>query len=143
MKILLATDFSECADAALRVATDYARRLGAGLHVFHVFAPGSIDVARVLAGIAEQAAGVSVDVAATGGDPAEEILRYAKGHSIDLIVMGTHGRSGVSRLLLGNVVDQVMRGAVCPVLVVPLVQASTVPRKRPPPVERASAERHP
>ena len=138
MKILVATDFSECAEAAVRAATDYARRFGAGLHVFHVFAPGSIDVARVLAGIAEQVGpDVSVEIAATGGDPAEEILRYAQGHSIDLIVMGTHGRSGVSRLLLGNVVDQVMRGAPCPVLVVPLVRASTGPRTRSLPVERA------
>ncbi len=62
---------------------------------------------------------VPVTVAGTGGDPAEEILGYAQRHPIDLIVVGTQGRTGVSRVLLGSVAERVVRGARCPVLVVP------------------------
>ena len=52
------------------------------------------------------------------GTPAEEIVRYADARDIDLIVMGTHGRSGVAHLLLGSVAEQVVRAAPCPVLFV-------------------------
>src|SRR5947208_3358542 len=52
------------------------------------------------------------------GDAATEILRYAEDAGIDLIVMGTHGRTGLERLLMGSVTEQVMRGAKCSVLVV-------------------------
>jgi K+-sensing histidine kinase KdpD len=66
-------------------------------------------------------------VAGTGGDPAEEILRYAGRQPIDLIVVGTHGRTGVSRVLLGSVAERVARGARCPVLVVPAPPRSAAP----------------
>jgi hypothetical protein len=62
---------------------------------------------------AKVGSGVMVKVAATGGDPAQRILHYATTHSIDLIVLGTHGRTGVSRLLLGSVAEKVLRGARC------------------------------
>jgi nucleotide-binding universal stress UspA family protein len=52
------------------------------------------------------------------GDPAEEILRAAEEEGADLIVMGTHGRGGLSRLLMGSVAEAVMRKALCPVLTV-------------------------
>ena len=54
------------------------------------------------------------------GDPAGEIVRYATDAGIDLIVMGTHGRTGLERLLLGSVAEKVMRDANCSVLVVKL-----------------------
>jgi nucleotide-binding universal stress UspA family protein len=54
------------------------------------------------------------------GDPAEEIINYAAEASIDLIVMGTHGRTGLERLLMGSVAEKVLRGAPCSVLVVKL-----------------------
>jgi nucleotide-binding universal stress UspA family protein len=120
MVILVATDFSEGAEAAFRVAVEYARALHARLHLLHVYWSSEVDVTRLLADAAARAGpDVPVTVAGTGGDPAEEILRYTARHPIDLIVVGTHGRTGVSRVLLGSVAERVMRGARCPVLVVP------------------------
>ena len=119
-EILIATDFSEEGDAALELAIEYARRFDARLHVFHVFSSEEADVTRLLADTAARARGrVIVEVASTGGDPADEILAYAAAHSIDLIVVGTHGRSGLSRVLLGSVAERVLRGSACPVLGVP------------------------
>jgi nucleotide-binding universal stress UspA family protein len=119
-EILVATDFSDEAEAALRHAIEYARRFGARLHLLHVFSQGEVEVTRLLADAAALAApGVPVIVSSTGGDPAEEILRYAQRHPIDLIVVGTHGRSGFSRVLLGSVAERVLRGARRPVLTVP------------------------
>jgi len=119
-EILVATDFSDEAEAAVRVAIDQARRLGARLHIFHVLSSGEVDVTRLLAdATALGGPDVPVTVASTSGDPATEILRYARAHAIDLIVVGTHGRSGFSRALLGSVADRVLRGAACPVLAVP------------------------
>ena len=54
------------------------------------------------------------------GDPAEEIVRYGRDTGMDLIVMGTHGRTGVERLLMGSVAERVLRDASCSVLVVKL-----------------------
>jgi universal stress protein A len=119
-QILIATDFSDSAEAAFRVAVQYARALHAELHLLHVHWSSEVEVARLLADAAAQAGpDVPATVAGTGGDPADEILRYATRHPIDLIVVGTHGRTGVSRMLLGSVAERVMRGARCPVLVVP------------------------
>jgi nucleotide-binding universal stress UspA family protein len=119
-EVLVATDFSDEAEAALRHAIDYARRFGAHLHLLHVFSRGEVEVTRLLADAAALAApGVPVIVSSTGGDPAEEILRYAQRHPIDLIVVGSRGRTGFSRMLLGSVAERVLRGATCPVLTVP------------------------
>jgi nucleotide-binding universal stress UspA family protein len=118
--ILVATDFSDLADEAARVARDYAERFQACVHLFHVFAPGELDVTKLLAHTRETLMpGVPTIIATTAGDPADEILRYVAGHGIDLIVLGTHGRTGVSRVLLGSVAERVLRAAPCPVLVVP------------------------
>jgi nucleotide-binding universal stress UspA family protein len=64
------------------------------------------------------------------GDPAEEIIRYATASEIDLIVMGTHGRTGLDRLLMGSVAEKVLRGAPCSVLVAKLPRAVAEPEKR-------------
>jgi nucleotide-binding universal stress UspA family protein len=118
-QILVATDFSDGADAAFGVAVEYARAFRARLHLLHIFSADEIGVTQLLAETAAKAADVPVTVAGTAGDPADGILRYAADHGIDLIVVGTHGRTGVSRLLLGSVAERVVRGARCPVLVVP------------------------
>jgi nucleotide-binding universal stress UspA family protein len=132
-RILVATDFSDEAEAAVRVAIDYARRLGAHLHILHVYSTGEVDVTRLLADTAASARpDVPVTVASTGGDAAAEILRYAARQPIDLIVVGTHGRTGMSRLLLGSVAERVVRGARCPVLAVPALPE--------PPVQEAEPE---
>ena len=119
-EILIATDFSDAADAALRLAVEHARRFGARLHLLHVLHPGEVEITRLIAAAAAEAGpDVPVVVTSARGDPATEILRYAGSHAIDLVVVGTHGRSGFSRLLLGSVADRVVRNAACPVLAVP------------------------
>jgi nucleotide-binding universal stress UspA family protein len=128
--ILVATDFSDTADAALDVAIRYARSFRARLHLVHIFAASDLGVTQLLADAAARAEpDVPVSVGGAGGDPAEEVLRYASRQPIDLIVVGTHGRSGVSRLILGSVAERVIRGARCPVLVVPAPRpvATTAP----------------
>jgi nucleotide-binding universal stress UspA family protein len=137
-QILVATDFSDSAEAAFDVAVQYARALHARLHLLHVFSEGEIEVTRLLADMVAKAGGdVPVTVAGTGGDPAEEILRYAERHPIDLIVVGTHGRTGMSRLLLGSVAERVVRGVRCPVLVVPAPSEPVTPSAVMPDVEGA------
>jgi len=90
-QILVATDFLDSAEAALAVAAAYARALHAGLHVFHVFSRDEVEVTRLLSEAASRAGSeVNVTVGGAGGDPAEEILRYAGRHPIELIVVGTH-----------------------------------------------------
>jgi nucleotide-binding universal stress UspA family protein len=123
-EILLATDFSEPSRAAARVAVDYARRFGARLHLLHVVWPATDPTPRpALERLAEDLGReVPVVTAVVAGLPvAEEIVRYARTHGIDLIVVGTHGRTGPSRLLLGSVAERVVRTAPCPVLAVPAV----------------------
>jgi nucleotide-binding universal stress UspA family protein len=133
-EVLVATDFSDEADGALRFGAAYARATGARLHVFHVLSSAEVEVARLLAdATAEVGAGVAVTVASAYGDPGTEILRYAGAHAIDLIVVGTHGRTGFSRVILGSVADRVLRGARCPVLVIPsraLAPAAAAPAAR-------------
>ena len=90
-----------------------------------------LDVTKLLAHTCETLMpGVPTIIATSAGDPAEEIVRYAAGHRVDLIVLGTHGRTGVSRVLLGSVAERVLRTAHCPVLVVPGL-ASTSTRRSP------------
>jgi nucleotide-binding universal stress UspA family protein len=125
--VLVVTDFSDSADAVRGVAIQYARSFHARMHVVHAFAAGEVDVIQLLDdAVAQAGPDVPVSVAGTDGDPAEEILRYASRQPIDLIVVGTHGRTGVSRLIRGSVAERVVRGALCPVLVVPARRPSPV-----------------
>mgnify|MGYP001044478402 CR=1 FL=1 len=66
-----------------------------------------------------RADGIAVETAIVRGGPAEEILDYAKENKVDLIVMSTHGRSGVSRWVFGSVAERVLRHSATPVLIVP------------------------
>lgn len=119
-EILVATDFSDLADEAVRIGREYAQRFDARVHLFHTLWSGEYDVTRLFAHTRERFGGaVPVVLASTAGDPAEEIVRYADAHDIDLIVLGTHGRTGLSRALLGSVAERVIRTASCPVLAVP------------------------
>ena len=119
-EILVATDFSEIAETAVRVAHTYAKAFGARLHVFHVTWPDELGLTKLFAAlVAQLGTDVPVLVASQRGDAAEEIVRYAKGHGIHLIVLGTHGRTGVSRMVMGSVAERVIRTAPCPVLTVP------------------------
>jgi nucleotide-binding universal stress UspA family protein len=119
-EIVVATDFSKAAEAAVRVAHGYAMAFGARLHVVHVTWPDERDLTVLFARLrAELGSAVPVVTAGLRGDEAEEIVKYAELHAGDLIVLGTHGRTGFSRALLGSIAERVVRMAPCPVLTVP------------------------
>jgi nucleotide-binding universal stress UspA family protein len=118
--LLLPTDFSDTSRAAARIARTYAAALAANVHVLHVAESGEHATTAVLGPEAEGfGPRIGVTTAVRFGDPAPAIVEYARTQGIDLIVMGTHGRTGVSRALLGSVTERVMRSAPCPVLAVP------------------------
>ena len=131
--ILVATDFSPCSDRALRYALPIARRYGATVHLTHI-----VDsLGYVLTGrdVLEQAVDLAMreikhldsnpifhaalkDVphhaTVETGDIAQTVCRLAADNDIDLIVIGTHGRSGIRKFFLGSVADQIFRYARCP-----------------------------
>ena len=131
--VLHATDFSPYSDFAFRLACSLARDYRARLVVLHVVEPplvvydsGSLltqagngsnaSVKEKLQRVQAPSADVTVEHRLVEGDPAAEILRAAGDLHANLIVLGTHGRTGVRRLLMGSVADQVVRRASCPVL---------------------------
>jgi nucleotide-binding universal stress UspA family protein len=120
-EVLFATDFSPSSEVAGSVAAGYAWALGARLHVLHVVQPPRM--AKDVPGLTDLAARLGKSCPAVAvvasGTPAVEIVRYAARQGIDLIVVGTHGRTGVTRALLGSVAEKVSRTASCPVLTVP------------------------
>lgn len=128
--ILHPTDFSEASQLACAKALQLARQCGAKLTVLHVYAdPTRVpeawsvrdprpELEDALSLVAADAPDVSVERALRVGTPAEEIVEYAKRHNCDVIVMGTHGRTGLTHLLMGSVAEKVIRTAPCPVMVV-------------------------
>lgn len=137
-QILIPIDFSDYSDQALRWGVSLAQKYGAQLLLLHVIPEVLEEVsARESAGeqlvidltaeveaqlheIARQGLkeGVAVDVRVADGEPADAILRMARQEKVDLIVMGTHGRTGLSHLLLGSTAEAVVRAAACPVFTV-------------------------
>ena len=121
-EILFATDFSDASRLAGQTASEFARHFGARLHVLHVVPPVTDPTpapAALRAAAAELEKGVSIVTAAASGRAAFQIVDYARRHAIDLIVLGTHGRTGFSHALLGSVAEAVTRRATCRVLTVP------------------------
>jgi nucleotide-binding universal stress UspA family protein len=121
-RLLVATDFSPCASAALRAATGLAVRLRASVLVVHAVerktACGS-GQRRLDALVKElRRDGVESEGLCVPGDPVEMILGQAATWQADLIVVGTQGRRGLSRLALGSVAEAVLKRAGCPVLIV-------------------------
>lgn len=134
-RILLPTDGSDASSRAIEQAIGLAAETGAELHALFVvedipYAPEMMDDEvegqlravgeEALEAIREQAdaAGVSVVATLEEGAPHDVILDYADAADADLIVMGTHGRSGLDRYLLGSVTERVVRTADVPVLTV-------------------------
>jgi nucleotide-binding universal stress UspA family protein len=118
-EILFPTDFSEVARQAAMTAGDVARYFGARVHVLHVSGPGAEPAAWLDAAVAGLGIGVQAIKRTASGTAARCIVQYAAEASVDLIVMGTHGRTGVSQALLGSVAEAVVRLAPCAVLTVP------------------------
>jgi universal stress protein A len=140
--VLVATDFSDCSTAALDCGRSIADAFGARLHLLHVVPPiavGDPDGLGLIGGLIDQQNGLGeVDRQLLEGllthkdrtkrraqavlrqveAPAHAIVDYATTERMDVIVMGTHGRRGLSHLLLGSVAEHVVRVAPCPVLTV-------------------------
>ena len=134
-RILVPTDFSETSAAALRYAIALGRRFAARIYLLNVSDYPNIADDEDPIGLFETMQNTAHDrlhlllteqevrelQPAYGiriGHPADEIVRYAHEHAVDLIVMGTHGREGVMRVVLGSVAETVVRRALCPVLTV-------------------------
>ena len=131
-KILFPTDFSHTGDAALNTAATLAREWGAKLIIAHVEEPPlaygggemyygmpeprTADLAKMLEEVVPGKTPVPCEHRLITGEPSEAIIRLAEAEQVDLIVMGTHGRTGLSRFLMGSVAEAVVRGAKCPVL---------------------------
>jgi nucleotide-binding universal stress UspA family protein len=130
-KILYPTDFSSHSNQAYFHAIALAESHGASLTILYVYTPGAAREGRdgaadrsywqsQLEQIRPVNPRIPVHHVLLEGDPATEIVKYARDAGIDLIVMGTHGRTGLERLLMGSVAEKVMREAPCSVLVVKL-----------------------
>ncbi|MCU4751108.1 universal stress protein [Halobacteria archaeon AArc-curdl1] len=121
-EILLTTDGSELATRACEHGLWLADQVGAAVHVVHVVLPeDASDTERADAAIepvrsSADERDLSIDSSVRSGSPATEILEYAGEHGVDLIVCGTHGRTGIRRLVTGSVAGRVIRDAKVPVL---------------------------
>ena len=137
--ILVPIDFSESSDEALRFGAGLAKETDAKLHLVHVDSvinvtppagtkPGQQldapwgherqEVRQRLEQYPVPEPGLDCQRHYLTGAPARHIIDFAKQHNVDLIVIGSHGRTGFSKLLMGSVTESVLRGAPCPVLVV-------------------------
>jgi len=139
-RICCPIDFSDTARVAMDTACDLAKRIGAELVLLHAypipgytFPDGSVVASpKMMDELASQAdrhllewkreaegrGCARVAVAKAVGEPAGEIVAFAKANAIDLVVMGTHGRTGLEHALMGSIAERVVRRATCPVLTV-------------------------
>jgi nucleotide-binding universal stress UspA family protein len=132
--ILHPTDFSDTSEQALRIAEGLARDYGARLILMHAVEPMiftneiAMDVSATqryredarerISGLLEPGSPLAVETELVDGVAAIEINRVAAERQCDLIVIGSHGRSGLGRVLMGSVAEEVARKAPCPVLIV-------------------------
>ena len=139
-RILLPTDFSTLSATAMKYACELAAKFDAELHLLHTLEIHSSSTPAFEMGLAlptyvkesraaaeksltgvldpQWSAGRKVIHAVIEGSPKVEIIRYARNHEIDLIVLSTHGRTGLSHIFMGSVAENVVRTAPCPVLTV-------------------------
>ncbi len=117
-KICCAVDSEPSSRAGLEVAVDLSRRLGAELTLLHVRAPEDGDGGAAALRTEAEQAGVRVSGAEIAGDPERAIADYVNAHGFDLVVMGTHARTGREHMLTGSVAESTVRLARCPVMVV-------------------------
>jgi len=139
-KILVPTDFSEFSDKALESAVDIAKKENATIELLHVISViqtcsvdycfdqqtldmleknsinASMDQMKKEIDRVPGASSVQIETVIRKGTPYEEILNEQKEKKIDLIVIGSHGKTGLIHHLMGSVAERVMRGAKCPVL---------------------------
>lgn len=131
--ILAPTDLSDLSANGVRYACQLARDMGAALIIFNVVALDESNAVNkreieqhkkrleefVAEKVADAGVGLKVRQMVDAGQPFGAIVDCAEKEGVDLIVMSSHGRSGLSRMLIGSVTDKILRGGSCPVLVVP------------------------
>lgn len=136
-KILCPTDFSDASKNAVRYANEFARTMNAEVIFLHVVEPRPITTDMSVAYLPietdlEKAAeedltalleeekdkGISAEKIVLVGQPAETIIEQSKVYDVDLIILGSHGRAGLTRLLMGSVAEAVLRKSPCPVLII-------------------------
>jgi nucleotide-binding universal stress UspA family protein len=135
-KIMVATDGSERNRAAVKEALRIGKACGVPVHAVYVADNSALEsavaggvgsdawalvqseAATALAHVKSLAEGVDIETAILEGKATAEIVKYAKNQKIDLIVIGTQGKQGIERFLLGSVAESVIRSAPCRVLVV-------------------------
>ncbi len=133
-RILFPSDFSHTGDKALAMAESLARDSGAKIYIVHVEEPptaygggemyyGMLEpdleqLKELLAKVKPKDPQLEYEHHMVTGEPADAIARFAADHDIDMIVMGTHGRTGLLRLMMGSVAEAVVRRAKCAVLTV-------------------------
>ncbi len=121
-RLLVGTDFSSCADATLAYVSTLAGPLRASIRLLHAAETEATVPERRdrLLKMAEQmrTRGIDVEAVCLPGNPVETILSEAADWETDVIAVGTHGRQGLSRIMLGSVAEQLLRRAGCPMLIV-------------------------
>ncbi|MCC6544606.1 MAG: universal stress protein [Nitrospirae bacterium] len=136
-KILYLTDFSESSEYAGQYAISIAGKYGCRIYAAHVVEPftyaddfgidygaqfremeatAGILLDKTVASI--KSTGTDVESVMLSGNPSVEIVKFAEEQAIDLIVMATHGRSGIEHLLMGSVAEKVLRKSPCPVMTI-------------------------
>ena len=136
-KILAPTDFSELSVRGVRYACELAKDVGAEVTILNVVTVDESGINKgemgehkqrldefVAKNVADVSANLRISKLVDAGQAYFAIIDCAENERIDLIVISSHGRSGLSRMLIGSVTDKVLRGASCPVLVVPLEKES-------------------
>ena len=133
--VLFATDFSSCSNAALPYAMSIARRYGSNVYAAHVL-PTKAEMVLMspeswppplppeeerrtqtsIELLEDRLQGLPHEVLTPRGNPADALVRITQERDVDLLVLGTHGRTGVGKLLLGSVSEDLLRRAHCPVL---------------------------
>ncbi|HEY7556312.1 MAG TPA: universal stress protein [Candidatus Binatia bacterium] len=135
-KILAPTDFSDLSASGVRYACQLAKEIGAELVVINIVALDESNVAdkRELEQhkrqldefftdkVAGVGSGLSIRKVVEPGQPYSTIVYWAENERVDLIVTSSHGRSGLSRVLMGSVTEEIIRKSPCPVLVVPMAR---------------------
>lgn len=136
-RILCPVDFSDASRNAVRYAHEFAKGMGASLVLLNVVEPRPMAVDMSLSYVpleedlekaaredleeiirTEREKGVEVQAEVEIGTPSEVILEKAEELDVNLVILGSHGKTGLSRLLMGSVAESVVRKATCPVLIV-------------------------
>jgi nucleotide-binding universal stress UspA family protein len=146
-RILCPTDYSATSDNAVRYAVEFARKVGAHVRFLHILTPGTLPEKPVVASelpsvqqeeddslpdnfsqvlMAEKKKGLNADFRVIKGEAPKVIAEQASSWGADLIIMGSHGRTGLHRLMMGSVAEDVFRSSDIPVLLVKELAAAKI-----------------